>query len=149
MRLAAKLAQRQRARSDGDAVEDQFAAVLTDKLHHQPRRRRLAAAGFADHAQGFALFHIEVHAVDRAHRVAALPPGQRIALQGKVLDQATHAQQRLGRTAQVLVCGTADFRDVVHSLTSMAERSPSDSRLKDMEVMKIITPGNAATQGCV
>ena len=36
-----------------------------------------------------------------------------------------------------------------HPLLSMAERSPSDSRLKEMEVMKIITPGSAATSGCV
>jgi hypothetical protein len=31
----------------------------------------------------------------------------------------------------------------------MAERNPSDSMLKEIEVMKIITPGRAAIQGCV
>jgi hypothetical protein len=30
----------------------------------------------------------------------------------------------------------------------MAERNPSDSRLKAIEVMKIMTPGKAAIQGC-
>jgi hypothetical protein len=34
-----------------------------------------------------------------------------------------------------------------HAFTSMAERRPSESRLNEIEVMKIITPGNAATQG--
>jgi hypothetical protein len=34
-----------------------------------------------------------------------------------------------------------------HCFTSMAERRPSASRLKAMEVMKIITPGRAASQG--
>jgi hypothetical protein len=29
----------------------------------------------------------------------------------------------------------------------MAERSPSESRLKEIEVRKIITPGKAATSG--
>ena len=36
-----------------------------------------------------------------------------------------------------------------HRFTSMAERSPSESKLNEIEVMKIIAPGNAATQGCV
>ncbi|MNL23630.1 hypothetical protein D3C87_1450260 [compost metagenome] len=149
LRLAAELAQRQRARADGHAVEDQFAAVLRDKLHHQARRGGLAATRFTDDAQGLALLHIEVHAVDRAHCVAAPAPGQEIAFQGKVLDQPAHAQQGLGGAAQVLVRRAQGFDFGVHSLTSMADRRPSDSRLKDMEVMKIITPGNAATQGCV
>ncbi len=35
-----------------------------------------------------------------------------------------------------------------HCFTSMAERRPSARRLKAMEVMKIITPGSAASQGC-
>jgi hypothetical protein len=34
-------------------------------------------------------------------------------------------------------------------LTSIAERNPSDSVLKAIEVMKIITPGSAAIQGWV
>ena len=35
-----------------------------------------------------------------------------------------------------------------HHLLSIAERNPSDKMLKEIDVMKIITPGRAATQGC-
>jgi hypothetical protein len=40
------------------------------------------------------------------------------------------------------------WRTGAHAFTSMAERSPSLSMLKEIEVRKIITPGSAATQGC-
>ncbi|MNT88035.1 hypothetical protein D3C72_2285290 [compost metagenome] len=66
-----------------------------------------------------------------------------------MLDQPAHAQQGLGRAAHIVVGGASRFDQCAHSLTSMADRRPSDSRLNDMDVMKIITPGNAATQGCV
>ena len=63
-------------------------------------------------------------------------PQDIVLLEGVVtpeeLDQALDGQQRLARG--------------VH-LTSMAERSESLSRLKAIEVTKIITPGSAATQG--
>jgi len=34
-----------------------------------------------------------------------------------------------------------------HCFTSIADLSPSEKRLKEIEVMKIIAPGSAATQG--
>ena len=34
-----------------------------------------------------------------------------------------------------------------HCFTSMADLSPSDRRLNEIEVMKIMAPGSAATQG--
>ncbi|MNS57379.1 hypothetical protein D3C72_902630 [compost metagenome] len=147
--LATEFAQRQRARAHRHAVEHQFALVLFDQLHDQPRGGGLAAARFPHHAQRLALLHVEVHAVHRAHRVAAPAARERIALERKMLDQAAHAQQGLGGAAHVFVRHAHHVDDGIHSLTSMAERSPSDSRLKDIDVMKIITPGSAATQGWV
>ena len=60
-------------------------------------------------------------------------------LEREVLHQALHVQEwrafALARHA--------------HDLMSMAERSPSVSRLKEIEVRKIITPGRAHSSGCV
>ena len=69
--------------------------------------------------------------------VAAL--AQQAFLQREILLQPADAQERLGRAADVVV--------QAHDLLSMADRRPSDRMLKEMEVMKIISPGRAATQG--
>ncbi|KAG1390831.1 hypothetical protein G6F58_012875 [Rhizopus delemar] len=149
LRLAAEFAQRQCPRADRHAVKHQFAAILGDQLHHEPCGGGLAAARLPHPAQGLAVLHVAVNAVHRTHGVAAPLARQRVPLQRKVLDQPPHAQQRLGRPAHIAVGGAYRFDQCAHSLTSMADRSPSDSRLNDMDVMKIITPGNAATHGCV
>ena len=93
-----------------------------------------AAARLTDNTQGLSLEHREVNAVDGSHDAAA--PSQQVWFEGEVLDQATHVQDGLTRTHDQF-------------LISIAERKPSLSRLKAIEVMKIIAPGNAATQGWV
>src|SRR5262249_61874983 len=73
-------------------------------------------------------------------------PVQQAALDGEVLGQVfDHQQGRACRCARPHLPATP-FR-FVHSRTSMAWRSPSLIRLKHIEVMKIITPGKAATNG--
>ena len=65
---------------------------------------------------------------------------EQAALAAEMLDEAGDAEQGLGRAAAV-----AGIEG--HCRTSIAERRPSDSRLNEIEVMKIATPGRAATQG--
>ena len=79
-----------------------------------------------------------------------------------MLGQPADRQQRLGRAATVAVGlgvasvphvgwrGGAQIGGIVHRqpLLSIAERRPSDSRLKAIEVMKIMAPGSAAIHGC-
>ena len=67
----------------------------------------------------------------------------RAARHREMLAQARRQQQRLGRAAAI---GNGDQR-VHQAFTSMAARSPSLIRLKQIEVMKIITPGSAASTG--
>ena len=72
---------------------------------------------------------------------------------GKCFLRSRDDQHRLGRAAAVAriaggVCGVAcvlGHRAVAHACTSMAWRSPSLTRLKDSEVMKIASPGSAQT----
>ena len=99
-----------------------------DKLRARLAQFQLRVGRFADARE-----HLEVHVVDGAHHAAAA--AEHVALQREVLDQAPHRQQRLAHGG-------------VHHLLSIAARSESLSRLKAIEVMKIITPGSAATQGC-
>ena len=61
----------------------------------------------------------------------------------EVLGEITRDQQRLGGAADVARVGD----HVVHSRTSMAERMPSLTRLKQIEVTKIAAPGNAQEIG--
>ena len=79
----------------------------------------------------------EVDAVHGPHHGART--AEQPCLQREVLHQALHVQEwrafALARHA--------------HDLMSMAERSPSVSRLKEIEVRKIITPGRAHSSGCV
>ena len=72
-----------------------------------------------------------VRAVDGAHHTAT--SAKDIFLERKMLYQALDFQQA--------------WR--CHCLTSMAERKPSLSKLKAIDVQKIITPGKAAIQGWV
>ena len=138
--LAAKLSQRQRAGAERLAVEQHLAGVGPDEVHEQARGGRLAAAGLADDAERLALQHVEIDAVDGAHQRRraehALPDRE-------MLDEPAHRQQRLRRPAAVRGGGHGR----VHCFTSIAERSPSESRLNEIEVMKIMAPGSAATQG--
>ncbi len=94
----------------------------------------------ADDAERFSLAHGEGDVVDRLHRrnLAA----EQSTANREVLAQGVDQQQRLRRpTAIARVSGHAHL----FSLTSIALRNPSLIRLKHIEVMKIITPGNAAT----
>ena len=52
-----------------------------------------------------------------------------------------------GGSPPPLCGGGSQSRLAPHCFTSMAERRPSARRLKAMEVMKIMTPGRAASQG--
>ena len=117
--------------------EDQFAAVGRDQMQQKAGEGGFAAAAFADDAQRFSLEQGERHAVDGAHGCA-----DRAALDLEMLLQIAGDQQRLCRSAAV----EADAVHV-HILTSMAERMPSLTRLKLMEVMKIAAPGSAQISG--
>ena len=86
----------------------------------------LPQPGLADDADGLARRHLERDAVHRPHpRSRAL---QHPTAQGKVLAQVERLQQRRG-----------------HPRISMASRSPSDSRLKAIDVTKMARPGSAGT----
>ena len=72
------------------------------------------------------------------------------AFDAEVLDKTVDREQRRCRPATVvaelrLIERCAD--DAAHCLTSIAERKPSDKRLNEIDVRKIIKPGNAATIG--
>ena len=126
------------------AVEHHFAAVGFDQAGDEARGGGLAAARLTDDAQGLALVHREAHSVDGPHDPAAgaKPP----AAERELFAQLPHQQQRLGGTAAVR--GSGDLRrGGGHRRRSMAERTPSASRLKATDVTKIITPGSAAIQG--
>ncbi len=94
----------------------------------------------ADDAKGFALAHGEGDVVHRLHRGDLTP--QQSAANREVFAQVVDQQQRLRRPAAIArISGHAHL----FSLTSIALRNPSLIRLKHIEVMKIITPGSAAT----
>ena len=148
LRLLAEAVQAQRRRADRLAVEQDVALVRLDDLHDQPRGGGFAAAGLADDAERLALHDVEIDAVDRADH----GPGarQEPAVGAEMLDQAAHRKQRRRLAAAIDVLDRLHgVDDHVHCLTSIAERSPSENRLNEIEVRKIITPGSAATIGWV
>src|ERR1044072_2343747 len=67
LRLLAEIGKAERKRADRLAVEQDFASVRCDDLHHEPRDRRLAATCLADDAERLALGEVEIDAVDRTH----------------------------------------------------------------------------------
>src|SRR5258708_37977715 len=113
--------------ADGAIGEHDLAGIGSDQTDQQTCRGRFSATGFADHAQRLAARDIEGDAVDRAHD--CIGPPEQARTDGEMLDETGNAQER------------------AHALISMAVRKPSLSRLKEIEVMKIIAPGKAATQG--
>ena len=133
--------------ADGFAVEDELAGIGIEQAGDQARGGRFAAARFADHAERLALGEVEAHVVDGVHLL--LRRQHAAAAHREALAQVAHAQQRLGRAATVGQrrerCVDAVVR--AHLRKSIAERTPSASRLKAIEVTKIIAPGRAATQG--
>ena len=98
LHAAAQFTQRQRA-ADLHAVIDDVAGIALHQVHQQPRGGRLAAAGFADDADGFALGDGEGNIIDRAHGFAG---AEQIAAHREMLGQAGDLQQRLRRAADVL-----------------------------------------------
>ena len=93
-----------------------------------------------------ALHDIEIDTVDRTHN--RLGARQQPAATAKMFDQAAHRQQCCGLPATIYISdGLHCVDDHVHCLTSIAERRPSENRLNEIEVRKIITPGSAATIG--
>jgi hypothetical protein len=66
------------------------------------------------------------------------------AAAAEMLDKVAHGQQRL-RRATAIACTVVAGRNP--HLTSIADRRPSERRLDEIEVTKIITPGSAATMG--
>src|SRR5271169_5045335 len=113
---------------------DARGAVATLTMQQQPRERGFAAARFADDPQRLALAHRERHAVDRLYR---LPAG---ALDREMLAQIACDQHRLKRAAAVArIEGEIAVRERAHDYirTSIAARSPSLTRLQQIDVMKI------------
>jgi hypothetical protein len=126
---------------DRIAVEHHGAAVGLQQPDQEPRHRRLAAARFAHHAQGLAFGDRQAEIVDRTYHLGGA--AEQAAHHREVLAQAGRGQQRLSRAAAI---GRGHQR-VHQAFTSMAARRPSLIRLKQIEVMKIITPGSAAKTG--
>src|SRR5918993_5794545 len=62
LNLAAIAPEPEVLRADRLAVEERLARIRRDELHEQPRRRRLAAARFADDAERLAFDHLEIDA---------------------------------------------------------------------------------------
>jgi hypothetical protein len=63
----------------------------------------------------------------------------------EMLDEVPHRQERLRRSTAI---ASADVvANPLHHLTSIADRRPSERRLNEIEVMKIMSPGSAATIG--
>src|SRR5262245_2668479 len=129
--------------TDKSPRETNMAAIASDKMHQQPCRRGFAAARLTDDPQGFS---IADHKGDIVHRLHDGPiPAQQTALDREMLGQVLDRQKRRAhRATRTLLLASSRF---VHSRTSMAWRSPSLIRLKHIDVMKIITPGKAATKG--
>lgn len=140
--LPAVISQRQRA-ADRFAIEKHFALIPFDQLHQQSRRCRLAAAAFADHAECLTLQNVEVDPVNGADHLLRLE--QPAAFDGKMFQERFDGDQRLCRAATVARICRGQREGIHHDFTSIAARSPSEKRLKQIEVMKIITPGSAAT----
>ena len=93
-----------------------------------------------DDAEGFALSNSKRYAV---HRLDRLPPA---ALHREMLAQVAGDQHRLLRAAAVArIVGNQDLTRYIR--TSIAARNPSLTRLQQIEVIKIATPGNAQTNG--
>ena len=84
--------------ADLHAVIDDVAGIALHQVHQQPRGGRLAAAGFADDPDGFALGDGERDIVDRAHGFAG---AEQIAAHREMFGQAVDLQQRLRRAADV------------------------------------------------
>ena len=122
------------ATADCSAVKNNIALIRCNQIHEQTGGGAFAATRLADHAQRLALQDRKINAVDSPHHTTAT--AKHVFGQGEMFDQPTHFQK--------------GFR-VCHDqfLISMAERKPSLSKLKAIEVMNIITPGKAATQGWV
>jgi len=125
------------------AIEHQFAGIRHHQMQQEPRQRRLAATGLADHAERFALEQSERHAIHGAHHGALAR-----ALHPEMALQLARDQHRLGGAAAIAgihiglhLCGDA------HPRTSIAPRTPSLTRLKQMEVTKIAMPGSAQPSG--
>src|SRR6516164_6861111 len=113
--------------------------IRHQQMQQEPCEGRLAAAGFADYPQGLALAHRERHTVDRLDRLAAA------ALDREMLAQVAGDQQWLKRAAAIarIACRRVmQKRRTSYIRTSIAARSPSLTRLQQIEVMKIARPGS-------
>src|SRR6187402_230068 len=94
--------------SAGDLLSgeaDRSGGRLVD-AHDESREGRLAAAGFADDADGFAGRHVEVDALDRAHDF--LRAEEAVARQREVFHQRPHRQQRLRGFGRLRFCWRDD-----------------------------------------
>src|SRR5207245_1648800 len=107
----------------------------------QPSQGRLAAAGLADDAHRLARRDLERDLVDRRDVAGAAEPDP----DGEALCQVADLEERrrfLGRWRRV---GSSEHP--YDPLMSIASRIASLSVLNAIEVMKIISPGSATTQG--
>ena len=115
-------------------VKNNFALIRCNQIHEQTGGGAFAATRLAHYAQRLSLKDRKVNAVNCPHHTTAT--AKQVFGQGEMFDQPSHFQKSFWvRHVQFLI--------------SMAERKPSLSKLKAIEVMKIITPGKAATQGWV
>jgi hypothetical protein len=126
LQLAAQGAQR---RAGGCAhvlaAIDDLARVGLDQPQDRPARRRLAAAGLADDAEGLARADLEADAVDRAHGHGG--GARQAAAGGEVLAQAAHGEDGVGHSPR--------------SFGSVASRRPSPSMFSEKISARIARPG--------
>ena len=131
-----------------------FASVAEALGEAEKTLRRAARSGpaptdLADVARALDLLPSLVLGAKVSIRATVPEPAAR---QREVLDEVTDLEKGVTirvRPMGLTLCTTFDHARIGHALISMAERSPSVSRLNEIEVRKIITPGSAQSNGCV
>ena len=114
-----------------DLPGDDLSGRHRDQLEDRHRGHGLAAAGFADHADGLAAPDRQIDAVDGSHHAIV---GREMRLEAANLEQRRH------------------FTVFLHYITlrgSSASRRPSPMKLMVSTVRKIAAPGNSAQCGAM
>ena len=83
-----------------------LAGAGRQQAHHGSGHGRLATAGFAHHAQGLALLHFQIHAIDSVH--GFLFAAETATLEGDLLQQAAGQVKAFLKTADTYQRGGHD-----------------------------------------
>ena len=147
--LFAEVVQAKRGRADLLAVEQDVARVGLDDLHDQAARWSTCRSRIRRRCRAFRPSSTSKSTPSTA-RTTVLVRASSPLLLPKCLTRPRTERRAVAPPPRST--SRDRFHGVdndVHCLTSMADRSPSENRLKEIEVMKIIAPGSAATIGWV